>query len=43
MLNMIFEVAGEYQNIIQVNKHKSIKHLSEHIINKSLEDSWSVN
>ncbi len=43
MLNVCVEVVGEYQNIVQVNKHGYIKHLPEKIINEGLEDSRSIN
>lgn len=34
-------IGGENQDIVQVDEHKVVEHISENIINQSLEHSWA--
>lgn len=42
MVDMIRQGGGKNDNVIEVNKDKAIKEVSEDIIHQSLENGWSV-
>ncbi len=42
VLDMISLILGEDQDIVEVNKHKPIDHVSEHIVDECLQDRWEL-
>ena len=39
MADMLLQSPGENQNVVQIDKHKLIKEVPEHVIDKPLKDS----
>lgn len=42
MLDVFNHGLGEDEDVIQVHKHELVKEVAQHIVNQSLENSWSI-
>lgn len=42
MLHIVLRQLGEDQNLIDIHANKVISHISQQVVQKALEDSWSI-